>query len=279
MKPIDLGGEIKIAGIPEFDLRNTFECGQCFRWSADEHGIYTGVAYGRAVTLRRDSNDIIISGTVNDFNNIWREYFDLDRDYAQIRQQLSLSVFMEKAAAYGAGIRILRQEPWEALCTFIISQNNNIPRIKKLVSAICSRFGESIEFNGEILYSFPHAERLAAVSEYDLYDLRLGYRAKYVAAAARAVASGALDLGAVAALPPNLAREELKKLPGVGDKVADCVMLYGLHMIDTFPVDLWIKRALTQHCGPDFDPSCFSPNKGIAQQYIYHYIRNSPPAP
>ena len=271
---IDRGGEIEIVGVSDFDLYGIFECGQCFRWNADESGVYTGVAFGRVLHLRREQNSIFISCTMDEFHSVWFDYFDLGRDYENIRDKLNISDFMRHATAYGVGIRILRQDKWEALCSFIISQNNHIPRIKKIVEALCSLFGKPIEFDGGLYYSFPTAERLCALNESDLAPLRCGYRADYILSAARAVAGGSLDLEALSQSSISDARKELLKIRGVGNKVADCVLLFGLGLLDSFPVDVWMKRALSEHFSPDFDPTVFSPYAGIAQQYIFHYVRS-----
>ena len=270
---IDRGGEIEITGVRDFDLVRIFECGQCFRWDFSENGSYTGVALGRAARLRQDRGSVFITGTAGDFENIWFDYFDLGRDYEEIRRKISIDDFMKKAVSFGAGIRILRQDRWEALCSFIISQCNNIPRIKKIVAALCHEFGDKIEFDGNRYYSFPSAERLAALEADDLAPLRCGYRAEYIIGAARAVASGGLDLDALARGAVPQARQALTKLRGVGDKVADCALLFGLNMLDAFPRDVWIRRAISQYYGPEFDPAVFSPYGGIAQQYMFYYIR------
>lgn len=274
MEYFERAGEVEITGVSDFDLVKTFECGQCFRWEADGSGAYTGVARGCAARLRCDGGSVFISGAAGDFEAVWRHYFDLDRDYGEIRRQLNTDDFMREATEFGAGIRILRQDGWEALCSFIISQCNNIPRIRKIIDALCRGFGEKLDFDGESLYAFPSAERLAAFSEADLAPLRCGYRAQYIIGAARAVAEGALDLDALSRGEPSQARIELKKLNGVGDKVADCALLFGLNMLDAFPLDVWMKRAVAEHFGPGFDPGIFSPYAGIAQQYIYYYMRN-----
>ena len=265
---------MEIIGVSDFDLKKIFECGQCFRWEADESGVYTGVAYGRAAALRQEDSRVFISGTLDDFNALWRGYFDLDRDYAKIRTRLNVSDFMRSATQFGTGIRILRQDAWEALCTFILSQNNNIPRIKRIVGTLCREFGDSLDFRGKTLYTFPSAERLSVLQVTDLAPLRCGYRARYVIEAAVAVATGVIDLDFLRSHSATDARTALKQLHGVGDKVANCVLLFGLHMLNSFPVDVWIKRAIEQYCGSDFDPSRFSPYAGIAQQYIFHYTRN-----
>ena len=274
MNYFDRGGEVEITGAGDFDLARIFECGQCFRWDADESGAYIGVAHGRAARLRQAGESVFISGTPEEFESVWRGYFDLDRDYAGIRQQLCIDDFMRRATEYGAGIRILRQDKWEAFCSFIISQCNNIPRIKKIISALCREFGDRIEFEGREYFTFPSAARLSTLDAEELAPIRCGYRAAYIVGAARAVASGAPDLSELSRGSPEDARAELTKLHGVGNKVADCAVLFGLHMLDAFPVDVWMKRAIAQQYGKCFDPGVFSPYAGVAQQYIYYYTRN-----
>ena len=279
MKVYKRNGEIEITDVSDFDLKKTFECGQCFRWNVDESGAYTGVAYGRAAKIRRFNESVFISGSVEDFESLWRGYFDLDRDYVKIRQLLCIDDFMQNATSFGAGIRLLRQDKWEALCSFIISQNNNIPRIKAIISTLCREFGEHLVFENECFYTFPSAEKLASIDVEQLAPLRCGYRSEYIVNAARMVAGGFVDLDELAGSTPHTARAVLKKLHGVGNKVADCVMLYGLNMHDSFPLDVWMKRAVALHYGPNFNPAVFSPYAGIAQQYIFHYVRNMSASP
>ena len=273
----DRGGEVEVTGVSDFDLVRVFECGQCFRWETDADGVYTGVAFDRATRLRRDdsSGSVFITCTAEDFEAVWRDYFDLDRNYAAIRNSLCTDAFMRKAVGFGAGIRILKQDNWEALCSFIISQCNNITRIGNIISSLCREFGDAFEFEGEVFHKFPSAERLAALDESCLSPLRCGYRASYIINAARAVSGGVPDLGMLSAGTVEQARTELKKLRGVGDKVADCVALFGLNMLDAFPLDVWMKRAVAEYFGQGFDPGIFSPYAGIAQQYIFYYIRNN----
>jgi len=274
MKICEHKNEVEIMGASDFDLERIFECGQCFRWNVDEAGAYIGVAYGRIAKMRCVGDSIFISGSIEDFEAIWRDYLDLDRDYAEIRKNLCIDNFMQSATDFGAGIRILRQEKWEALCSFIISQNNNIPRIKAIVEALCRAFGYVVLFEGKQYYTFPSAERLADVSAENLAPLRCGYRADYIVSAAKTIASGAINLDVLANSSADVARAKLKEIHGVGNKVADCVMLFGLHMLDSFPVDVWMERAVAEHYGKDFDPSIFSPYAGIAQQYIFHFKRS-----
>jgi len=247
----------------------TFECGQCFRWNADADGIYHGIAFGEAAsvspkrdTVERCGDGAILRCSEGAYERVWRDYFDVDTDYDAIRRHVSINAHMEQAAQFGAGIRILRQEPWEALCSFIISQCNNIPRIKKIVETLCALFGDEIA-DGQ--FAFPNAERIALLDEADLAPLRAGYRDRYIINAARAVAFGD-------GMPTTMA--ELLRLDGVGIKVASCVALFGLHDLDAFPIDTWMKKALARHFDASFDPAVFSPWAGVAQQYMFYYERS-----
>ncbi len=269
-----VGDYVELLTDDDFDLERIFECGQCFRWNADEKGVYTGVAYGKAARIYREGDSIFISGTVEDFENIWRGYFDLDRSYADIRAGLCVDEYMTEASTFGAGIRILYQEKWEALCSFIISQCNNIPRIKKIVETLCRLFGDKVTLFGEEYYTFPSAEKIAALTAEDLAPLRSGYRAPYIINAAKMIASGVLDLEKVAVGDPVDALKTLKTLNGVGDKVANCVVLFGLQMLDAFPIDVWMKKALKAHYEGGFDPKIFAPYAGIAQQYMFYFARS-----
>jgi len=273
--------EIEIVGVSDFDLGLTFECGQCFRWDIVDYNrnnavncTYIGVAFGHVVKVRRVGKSVFISCSEEEFEGVWHNYFDLDLDYAVIRQQLCIDDFMEQVITYGKGIRLLRQEKWEVLCSFILSQNNNIPRIKSIIDTLCREFGDEIEYEGKTYYTFPSAEKIAALDTERLAPLRCGYRADYIIRSAKAVADGSINLEALTGDTPDIARLALKTLHGVGDKVADCVMLFGLHMLNAFPVDVWMERAVVKHYGTDFDPAVFSPYAGIAQQYIFNYARN-----
>jgi N-glycosylase/DNA lyase len=268
------GNEIEIIGITEFDLTRTFECGQCFRWNAESDTSYVGVAWGKPARIRRDGGSLFIAGILDDFEQIWRSYFDLERDYESIRCALCIDDYMTEAAKYGAGIRILRQDKWEALCSFILSQNNNIPRIRQLVEKLCRLYGDPVLFEGCTYYTFPSAEKLASLLAEDLAPLRCGYRGPYILEAARAVADGHLDLEALSSGTPEDALSALKGLNGVGEKVANCVVLFGLHMLHAFPVDTWIRKAISENYGKAFDPAVFGAYAGLAQQYMFHYARN-----
>lgn len=249
-----------------FELAATLDCGQAFRWASSADGVWSGIAYGRELKLRQDGSNILLCGIgEKEFNGIWKNYFDLDRDYGAVIKAISTDCRLKAAAETGGGIRILRQEPWETLCSFIISQNNNIPRIKGIISRLCALLGENCG-NG---YTFPAAERLAACSPEDLAPLRAGFRTGYLLDAAEKVASGKIKLDELTALPMDEAREILMTVRGVGPKVADCTLLFGLGFIEAFPRDVWIKRVMAEQFGGEL-PECALPYAGIAQQYLFY---------
>lgn len=257
-----------------FDLAQTLDCGQAFRWRQAGPGQWEGAARGQVLALTQSGEDLELSCSREEWEQTWRAYFDLDEDYGRIRRELvAVSPVLKEAATFAPGIRILRQEPWEALCTFILSQNNNIKRIKGLVERFCQSFGQPIE-NSE-WYGFPQAEDLAALSIKALEPLRCGYRAAYVLDAARKVAAGELDLARIAREPAAFGRQELRKIHGVGPKVAECALLYGFHKMECFPMDVWMKRAMAQLL-PGISPEDFGDCAGVAQQYIFHYSRMHP---
>jgi N-glycosylase/DNA lyase len=275
MKLIQNNNEIEIVGIDEFDTVKIFECGQCFRWNSCPDGSYVGVAKGKTARVRKEGSSVFISGTLDEFEHIWRPYFDLDRDYESIRCALCVDDYMRSAIRFGTGLRILRQDKWEALCSFIVSQCNNIPRIKQIIEKFCALFGDPFSFEGDTYYTFPSVEKTASLTEQDLIPLRCGYRAAYILDAARAVAGGRLDLDVLASGSPENALHALKSISGIGDKVANCVILFGLHMLDAFPVDTWIKKALRSQYPDGLDTSVFSPYAGIAQQYMFYHMRST----
>ena len=264
----------ELCGVQELNPQRTFDCGQCFRWNADAEGKYRGVASGKAAVVWAEAGRTYIECAAGDIY-FWRDYLDMETDYAEARRSIEVCDYLRECAAYGEGIRILRQDKWEALCSFILSQCNNIPRIKGIVEKLCSLYGEPVEAPWGEARAFPTAERVADLSEEALAPLRSGYRAPYILAAARAVAGGDIDLDATALLPCGEARAELKKLNGVGDKVANCVVLFGLHQLDAFPADVWIKRALAANMPKGFDPSSLGKYAGLAQQYMFFHARET----
>lgn len=263
---------VKIEGVKDLDLAQTLDCGQSFRW-VENDGKFSGVAFRKKVEIYFEEDYLFIDNTtVEDYENIWKSYLDLELDYGKIREDIKkLHPVLEEACAYAPGIRILRQEPWEALCTFIISQNNNIKRIKGIVERLCESFGDKIDD----YYTFPSAEKLAELAPEDLAPIRAGFRNKYIIDAAVKVNSGEVVLEKCRTLEYDDARAELMKIKGVGVKVADCTLLFGLHRVEAFPVDVWMKRAL-EKLFPDMTENDFGEYAGIAQQYIFHYSRMHP---
>lgn len=263
---------IYIYGLPDFDLPHTLDCGQAFRWSCNDKNVWSGVAYGKYLELEKldDGSIVLYNTTKQDFYDIWFTYFDLERDYESIIVKLSENEILKKACEYSHGIRILNQEPFETLCSFIISQNNNIKRIKGIIERLCENFGEYK--NG--YYTFPTAEKLASLTIDDLAVLRAGFRAKYLLDAAKKVVSGEVDLNNLKNLPLDDARTELMKIVGVGPKVADCCLLFSHHHTTAFPKDVWIKRAMSVLFGDEL-PENAQEYAGIAQQYIFFYARDT----
>lgn len=263
---------VYIRSLSCFEPAQTLDCGQAFRWSCEADGkTWRGVAFNRLLKLYKDDDgSLVLNTSEEDFNKIWRKYFDLDRDYEKIMQDISSNAILKKAAEFSSGIRILNQDPWETLCSFIISQNNNIPRIKGIIERLCLNFGENL--GG--FHAFPTAESLAQLSVEDLQVIRSGFRAKYILDAARKVSSGEVDLAALSSLPIDDARGELLKINGVGPKVADCALLFSHGHISAFPRDVWIKRAMDQLFG-GLLPEVAVPYAGIVQQYIFYYARGT----
>jgi N-glycosylase/DNA lyase len=260
----------------DFNIRKIAESGQSFRLNVNTDGGYTLVAKGRVLRLWDTADGCQIDCTQREFDAVWRDYFDLGTDYAAIRAGVDPGdAFLVRACDYGAGIRMLRQEPWEMLVSFIISQRKNIPAIKFCVEALCSRYGEPIESNGERFFAFPSAEKLAQLDEAHFLACSLGYRAKYVLSAARMIASGALDLSAIATLDDAKLFDALLTVSGVGEKVANCVMLFGYHRLDRFPRDVWINRIEAREYGGAFPTERYPDTAGILQQYIFYYARSA----
>lgn len=263
---------VYISGVTDFDLPHTLDCGQAFRWNEKSADTWHGVAYGKYLELEKlkDGTVVLYNTTKTDFENIWCDYFDLNRDYAEIITAISSNQILKTAAEFGKGIRVLNQEPWETLCSFIISQNNNIKRIKGIIERLCENFGEKIDN----FYTFPSAEKIASLSLQDLSILRAGFRAKYILDAANKVANGDIDFKTLKSIPVDTARNELMKITGVGPKVADCALLFSHKHIEAFPKDVWIKRAMQVL----FDgklPKEAEKYAGIVQQYIFFYARET----
>lgn len=270
------------------DLAQTLDCGQCFRWAPeDASGSWVGVVAGRAVRARQSTEGALeltgLAGPLPEAEPaFWREYFALDLNYPALLERMSAAhKSLKECIAAAPGIRVLRQPFFEALVTFLISQNNNIPRIKGIVSRLCEGLGEALPGPGGPYYAFPTPERLAACAPEELAYLRAGWRVEYILDAARRVTEGRLDPEALRALPLARAKEILMECKGVGPKVADCTLLYGLGRWDAYPIDVWIKRAdRALFTARVKDPAAYLNRRtgncaGIAQQYIFAWVRTS----
>lgn len=262
-----------------FDLDLIFDCGQSFRFVKSSDNSYSGIAYGRAVDFIQEDDRITIVGADDcDFENIWKRYLALDLDYSALRGEILSSrpddEVLKSAMEYGSGIRLLRQEKWETLCSFIISQNNNIPRIRSLVEALSCRYGDRIEaYSVGEFYSFPSAERVAEIGIDKLRELKVGFRAPYIHDAATKVASGEIDLEALDDLPTDELLSALMSIKGVGLKVASCVALFAYGRLDCFPIDVWVKRVLDKYYPDGFDHTALPNTAGLVQQYLFYYER------
>lgn len=261
-----------ISGITDLDLKQTLDCGQSFRWREVSDGRFKGIAVDKAAEVWMSGDCLHIEGDGN--ADFWRRYFDLDTDYGAVKARLADHKSIGDAILYAPGIRILQQDSWEALITFIISQNNNIKRIGGIVEKLCHLAGEQI---GDDEYAFPTPSSLASLDIASLAPLHAGYRDRYLLEAAKMVSSGEIDLGKISTLSTDDARTELMKIKGVGRKVADCALLYGFHRVEICPMDVWMKRA-TSVLFPDGWPEDIKSVAGIAQQYIFHYARTCPGA-
>lgn len=268
-------GFVKITGLNDFSIRQIFDCGQCFRFDEDKEGYISGVAFSKYVRFKQE-NDVlyIFNITESEYESTWKNFLALDADYGRIKTEI-LKRFrndpvMTEAVGYGGGIRILRQDPWECVCSFILSQNNNIPRIKKIISAMSAAYGETISGG----YAFPSAEALYGAGIDGLFSLKMGFRAKYIYDLAKRVVTGQLDLEKVKASGTQTAMEMLLEVKGIGIKVASCALLFGFGKTDVFPVDVWIKRVLDKYYPNGFpDAASLGEYAGIAQQYLFYYER------
>ena len=259
------------------NLNNTFFCGQCFRWKQLSEGLYRAVVNGEILTVKRNLGDIFFYRESNlDVlsEETVKNYFDVSTNYDFILKNIcEKSKFLEDAVKFSPGIIILKQDSWETLCSFIISQNNNIPRIKGIIERLCTNFGEKIK---DGFYSFPLSETISKLNEGDLLPIRSGFRAKYIIDAARKVSLGEVDLLKIKNLPTELARLELMKIKGVGEKVADCTLLYGYHRLEVVPKDIWIKRVILSFFpGVEDLQEIFGDFAGLAQIYLFNYVRHN----
>ncbi len=275
-----------LRGVDRFSVEKTFDCGQCFRFERVEgsefDSEYGGVAFGKYISVAQKGRDIYIFGvTREEFEWVFKRFLGLDKDYSAIEADIlsrSENVALRDAIEYGRGIRILHQDSWEALCSFIISQNNNIPRIKKIVGALCALCGERIDASAmrahgarDIEYAFPSPQALMELGIDGIGATRCGFRAKYIFDAACRVGAGEVDAAAFESTSD--AAENLMQIKGVGPKVAACTLLFGHARLDAFPVDVWIKRVIAKYFHENFEPDELGEYAGVAQQFLFYYER------
>jgi len=269
---IQNGNDVVVTEVNHFNLAETLDNGQAFRWRVDEEGTFSGIAHGRRLDVElMDGNLTLKNVTLSEFDTIWKDYFDLNRDYSVLRNMFNNCDNMVKALAFSPGLRLMRQDTWEMLISFILSQNSNIPRIKQMIALLCQHFGRPIA-GSTTDFAFPTPQALASLCESDLAPIKTGYRAPYIIDAAKRVAGGMLDLNEPSHMPTAEVREALLSVHGVGPKVADCVLLFGFGRLECFPLDVWMKRVMVTLYPSGF-PSELSEYAGIAQQFLFHYAR------
>ena len=272
---------VRIDNPPRINIFKTFDCGQCFRFDpvslfGHKHE-FGGVAFGRYVIFAQDGENelYIYNSTVEDYQKIWRNFLAFDVDYETVDRHISAvtkSIHMDRAIECSQGIRILRQDAWEAVCSFIISQNNNIPRIKKIISALCQNYGGRVCFLNENHYTFPTSEALLKAGEGEIFDLKTGFRAKYIIDACQAIFEKRISLDEIKETADfNDCVEQLCRVKGIGLKVASCALLFGFDKTEAFPIDVWMKRALEKYFPKGIDLPALGKWAGIAQQYLFYY--------
>ena len=274
-----------------FELADIFECGQCFRWNKEENGSYTGVFHKNVLNVEKVGNEIIFKGICEgNIEKICTDYFDLSRDYSKIKEELSkIDDNLKTSVEYGKGIRILNQDLWETIISFIISANNNIPRIKGIIERLAKAYGDKIEYEGKDYYTFPTPEQLRNVNIQEVRNLGLGFRDIRLYETTHMILDKEVDLNKLSKMPTKQAREELLRLSGVGPKVADCILLFStLKRFDVFPIDVWVRRVMNELYIKNADETKVTKNEiqrladekfgalqGLAQQYLFYWKREN----
>ena len=292
---------IVIEGVKNFRLKQTFECGQCFRFHKINDTNYITVAFERVIELKEEGDNIIIyNSNEEDVKNIWIKYFDLERSYSDIKEELSKDDLLKKSVEFGPGIRILNQDPFEILISFIVSARNSIPSIMKTINKISAKWGRKIEYNGETYYAFPTVEQIKDASLEEIQETGASFRSKYIVdtignvyKSIKASESGSeeekeeykkYDLNYIKSLNDDECHKALQEFKGVGAKVADCIMLFSMEKYSAFPVDVWVKRAMIYFYGAEdtslnkiriFARNKFGKLSGFAQQYLFYYAREN----
>ncbi len=286
--------EYVLEDIDSFEPKDIFECGQCFRWNEEEDGSFTGVVGKNILNVKKYKDNIIIKGYCSDdIKNICNKYFDLETDYRKIKEELSKDdKFLKESTEFGKGIRILKQDIWETLISFIISANNNIPRIKGIIERISAKYGEEINWNGKKYYTFPTVDELSNAEVEDLRKLGLGFRDKRVYDTTKMVKENKINIFELEKNDSKYILNELLKFPGVGPKVANCIMLFSMKKFDVFPIDVWVKRVMLELYSEEiykmkenengeltpenilkFAENKFGNQAGLAQQYLFYWRR------
>lgn len=263
----------------DLSIQQISESGQCFRLNRIAEERYALVAFGKYLEIEQRDGELLLSCTQEEYDTVWRQYFDMDNDYGLYRNAVPTEdAYLLEAVSFGSGIRILKQDLWEMLISFIISQQNNIKRIRKCIETLCERYGERVTMeDADIVggtaayYTFPDVQALAQASEEELRACNLGYRSRYIVGTANSILNGAVNLEAIKRMDYGQAKAELLKLSGVGEKVADCICLFGLHHMDAFPVDTHISRAMDIHYPAGFPFERYAGYAGVMQQYIFYY--------
>lgn len=299
---------ILLKEVKNFHPKHIFECGQCFRWNRidkEDEERFQGVVHGRVLRVELKGQDVLLSNVDrNEFEHFFREYFDLGRDYDKVKRVLRKDPLLKEAMAFGYGIRVLNQEPFETLISFILSSNNLIPKIKEGIRKISMTYGREISYDGETHYAFPTPQELERAEVEDLRALGVGYRAKYIYETVQAIRRAERmketaverelseeeklflldDLVSISSLPHDLCHKALQRYTGVGAKVADCVMLFSMKKNEAFPVDVWVKKAMVHFYGAEgnnltkirtFGQIQFGELSGIAQQYLFYHAREN----
>ena len=296
---IEKENSIILENVKDFNIKQILECGQCFIWERITDTDYIIVAYRRVIEVIQEGSTVTILNTnMKDFNEIWKQYFDLEVNYGEIKEELSKDELLRKSVEFGYGIRILNQDPFEMLISFIISARNSIPSIMKTIKKISERWGDKIEYKGNIYYAFPTPEQLKEATLEEIKETGASFRSKYIVdtigkvnAAIEAKNNETLngelqqfDLEYIKSLPTDECHKALQNFMGVGAKVADCIMLFSMAKKSAFPVDVWIKRAMIHfYLAPDvslnkirvFGRDKFGELSGMAQQYLFYYAREN----
>ena len=282
----------KIKNIDSFELKDIFDCGQCFRWNEEDDGSYTGVFKGNVLNVSKNDKEITFKGVCNgNIKDIVEDYFDLKRDYEKIKEELSkIDENMKTSIEYGKGIRILNQDLFETIISFIISANNNIPRIKGIIERLSKKYGDEIIWNGKKYYAFPTAKSLKDVSVKEYRDLGLGFRDIRLYETVKMILEGKVDLEELENNPNTIkVREKLLTLSGVGPKVADCILLFSdLKRFEVFPIDVWVRRVMNDLYIKNEDETKVNKKEieklaqekfgnlaGLAQQYLFYWRREA----